>query len=515
MSGYTQNARVVRGDEEDLVKVGILNYHGIEINDFAVVVARTALCIAEHKMNLETEKVVRRNLKFLPLKRDLNIVEGNSLEIPWEDVVCKERLSYIIGNPPFVGNSKLSPEQKKERAKFFKKDAGKLDYVCCWFKKAADFIDGTYIRCAFVSTNSICQGQQVVPLWKPLFNQGIKIDFAWKSFKWSSEAGKGASVAVIIIGFSKDYVNVGKMLFSMSEGLEVDNINGYLYNLNNIFVENRSTPLCNVPKITKGIEPDDGGWLLLSEEEKNSFIKNNVESSKFIRKFMTGRDFINGKHKYCLWLVNASSKDIDSIVDIKDRVVGCQYYRTTGGTVAYSLKDVPHLLGTRNGYNVDSAYVAFSVKSSGGRNYIPADFVIDGTISSDALFVMSNAGLFNFSLLVSRAHKLWVDFLANVMESGSVVYSNTLIYNTFPFPMPTDEQKARIEEAAQGILDARDLYSDWSLADLYDPKKMPPELRKAHEENDRAVMEAYGFEWGMSEEEILNRLMQMYQDLTQ
>ena len=511
--------RVIYGGQklfnlDNLIKVGIHQFYGIEINDFAVTVAKTALWIAESQMMHETEEIIEHDLDFLPLKSYANIVEGNSLRIYWSDVVPKEKLSYIMGNPPFVGKSYQSKSQKEDMSQIFKQvnGYGNLDYVACWYKKATDFMNNTSIRCAFVSTNSICQGEQIAPLWKSLFEEGIYINFAYRSFKWKTEATKSANVFVIIIGFS--YIKTKSFIFNNGKKTEVENINAYLINAPDVIISKRSKPLCNVFPMCKGFQATDNGYLIMKKEEKNEIIKKEPEVSEWIRQYSMGEEFIHGTPRYCLWLAEISPKEINNIKVIRDRVQKCKEWRCNATKTgdAYKLRDIPHLFRPCKQFK-DAPYIAVPQVSSVMRKYIPMDFIHNGMIPGNNLFCVFDAEIYHFGVLTSNVHMAWVKTVCGYF-GASYRYSSDIVYNNFPWCNPTPEQAKQIERTAQGILDARNKYPDCSLADLYNELTMPPELRKAHQANDFAVMNAYGFDKKITESECVAELMKMYQKLT-
>lgn len=506
--------QIVFGEAINPIRVSITQFYGIEINDFAVSVAKTALWIAESQMMMETEAIVRMSFDFLPLTTNANIVEANALRIDWNDVVPAEKLDYIMGNPPFRGYSNLSEEQKKDRELIFGKKGGSLDYVACWYKKAAEYMDRTNIQAAFVSTNSVCQGQQVEPLWKPLFEQGITINFAYRTFRWESEAADQAHVHVIIVGFS--YYSKRKKLFDESGAMsESENINAYLIDAPNVIVSKRSHPFIDIPEMAQGFKPADHGYLLLSQLEKDEMVTKNPKTEKWIRPFSMGEEFIKGIPRYCLWLKDIRPSDWKEIPEIRERVRQCKEWRDaqTKTGDAYKLKDTPHLLRPCKKF-VDGTYIGIPKVSSSRRRYIPFGFVKNGMIPGDELYFIPSDSILLFGILESNVHMAWMRTVCGRLKSD-YRYSNNLVYNTFPWLTPMESQKARIEQTAQGILDARALYPDSSLADLYDPLTMPPELLKAHRANDRAVMAAYEFSTKISESGCVAELMKMYQKLAE
>ena len=499
---------------DDAIKVSLNQFYGIEINDFAVSVAKTALWIAESQMMRETEEIIHMQLDFLPLKSYANIVEDNALRIDWETVCPKEKLSYIMGNPPFVGASNMDKVQKEEIFDIFKDidGAGNLDYVCAWYKKAMTLISNTNVKCAFVSTNSICQGEQVSILWKHLLNDcKATINFAHRTFRWDSEASIKAHVHCVIVGFSAISNTKQKQLYSSERLQFVDNINGYLLNADNVFIDNFSKPLSNVPKMIRGSSPCDNGNLSFTEDEKNIFIKNNPELAPYIKKYIGSQEFINRKNRYVLWLYGVSPnilRQSKTIFEIAEKIK--EFRLSSKKPQTRELANTP-LLWEANRYN-GKDFILIPRVSSEKRKYIPIGFVDGEVIANDACQLVPNATLYHFGILTSNVHNAWMRLVAGRLEMR-YRYSN-LVYNSFVWCEPTAEQKAKIEQTAQAILDARALYPDCSLADLYDEVAMPPELRRAHIANDRAVMQAYGFLGKIrTESECVAELMKMYQNL--
>ena len=674
-------------DANNIIKVSIQQFYGIEINDFAVAVATTALWISEAQMLAETEKIIKHDIDFLPLKSYTNIREGNALRIDWESVVPKEKLNYIMGNPPFVGYSLQSKEQKDDILSVFVdakgkpyKTAGKIDYVAGWYYKAAQLISNSQdTRAALVSTNSITQGEQVAAIWKPLKDLfGIHIDFAHRTFRWDSEASLKAHVHCVIVGFSckmhpnnnspsklegvsrsdggvcqsvrsnnlpylkenrrelrshgtsaegglwnilkgrqvgglqfrrqfsidnyildfycpsirlaieldgeyhyhaqmpkSDYnrdeelmsrygiktlrfenkevfrnpngiINTileyqanyspslrrrlsspispslrrgqgavtnqvlpsthapalkctpsnlegesGCLLFDGDRVTKANHINAYLIDAPDIYIESRNKPLCEVPQMLNGGKPTEGGFLILTEEEKDELLRANPKASNMIRPYMMGKDFIERKPRYCLWLVSVSPSDLRQCPKVMERIAKVREYRLASPKAATQKKaETPMLFDEVR--ECVSDYVAIPKVSSENRRYIPMEFLSKEIIPGDKLFMLPAASLYSLGIMTSNVHMAWMRVVCGRLKSD-YSYSNTIVYNNFPWPKPTDEQRQRIEQTAQGILDARALYPDSSLADLYDELTMPVELRKAHQENDRAVMAAYGF----------------------
>lgn len=512
-------------EELDLVKVKLNQFYGIEINDFAVSVAKTALWIAESQMLEATKEIVYAEIDFLPLKSYTNIVNANALTTDWEEVVDKDKLSYIIGNPPFLGYTQQTSEQKSamksvyvdEKGKTYK-TAGKNDFVSGWYFKASELMLGTIIRTAFVSTNSITQGEQVSSVWKPLVERfSIQIDFAYRTFNWTSEAKDNAAVHCVIISFSH-IGTTDKYIFDNDQRIPVSKINPYLIEGDVIFVENRRKPLASVSEMFRGSQPTDGGNLILSEEEKDRLLEKEPQAEKFIRPFLMGADFIKRRPRYCIWLVDAQPSELRKCPMILERVKKVKEFRESSRKAATRKKaETPTLFDEIKDSKSD--YIAIPKTSSQTRRYIPIDFLSKNIIAGDAIRILPGANLFYFGVITSNVHMAWMRTVAGRMKSD-YSYSNTIVYNNFPWISLTKEQKEKISQTAQAILDARALYPDSSLADLYDELTMPPELRKAHQANDKAVMQAYGMTkevdgkktW-LTESETVARLFEMYEAL--
>ena len=552
----------VMGDE---IFVNIHQFYGIEINDFAATVAKTALWIAECQMMQKTAEILHRNLEFLPLKSYGNITVGNALQIDWS--CLDERgpaFDYIIGNPPFVGARLMGAEQKQDMVDVFGskwKNIGNMDYVCGWYKKCADLITGTKTKCALVSTNSVSQGEQVANLWEPLFNQGIQIDFAYRTFRWDSESNSKAHVHCVIIGFSccdesslprhceelmpprhceelthsrhceeqmpprhceepkatKQSKDVSKSIFNSDGSVETaKNINAYLLDGDNVFVGSRSKPLCKVPEIGIGNQPVDDGNYLFEKEEMGEFIKKEPASEQYFHPFYGAQEFINRKPRYCLWLGDCSPAELRKMPKCLERVENVRKFRlksSRGATL--KLADTPTHFQVEN--MPKSNYILVPRHSSESRNYIPIGFLFPENLTSDAVQIIPSATLFHFGVLTSSVHMAWMRAVCGRLKSD-YRYSKDVVYNNFPWPVDCfadarNDVKEKIEKTAQAILDARALYPDCSLADLYDETTMPIELRKAHQANDAAVMAAYGFGKNMTESEIVAELLKMYQQL--
>lgn len=502
---------------DNLIKVKINQFYGIEINDFAVTVAKTALWIAESQMIKETEDIVNTAIDFLPLTTNAFIVEENALRVDWETVVPKSELSYIMGNPPFVGARVMDENQKADVASIFGnlKGVGNLDYVSCWYKKCADFMKDTCIQSALVSTNSITQGEQPAILFKSIFAQGTKINFAYRTFRWDSETSEKAHVHCVIVGFSNTYYSKPKVIFASERPTVVSNINAYLVESDDVFVESRKSPLCDIPNILFGNMPNDNGFLSdYSEIEKNEIVNKYPEANKMFKRFVGASEFINNKVRWCLWLKDISPSLIRKIPPIYEAVLNVKKMRESSKRLAtQKLADVPMLFGEIR--QPDTDYIIIPCHSSENRRYIPLGYETKDIICSNANLMIPNASLYYFGVLTSNVHNAWIRTVAGRLEMR-FRYSANIVYNNFPWPNPNEKQKEKIEQTAQAILDARAKHPECSLADLYDELSMPPDLRKAHQENDKAVMQAYGFDYKtMTESECVAKLMNMYQDLVE
>ena len=506
---------MILGELLNPIQVQIKQFYGIEINDFAVAVAKTALWIAESQMMKATEDIVHMSLDFLPLKTYTNIHEGNALSMDWEDVVPKNELNYIMGNPPFVGARMMSAAQKNELLKIFDglKNAGNLDYVSCWYKKATEMMHHSKIRTALVSTNSITQGEQVAILWKPLFEEGVHIDFAYRTFRWDSEASNRANVHCVIIGFSISNNLAEKIIFTGNQRQSVKHINAYLLDGDDIFVENRKTVLCKpAPEARSGNKPIDDGNYLFLPEEMEEFIKKEPLAKNFFRPWIGAYEFINRKPRYCLWLGDCSPSELRRMPLCLKRVEAVKEFRLNSKSPGTrKLADKP----TR--FHVETIptkpFLVMPLTSSERRKYVPIGFLPPNYLASNLVVVVANASLYDFGVITSNVFMAWMRYVCGRLKSDYRITKDN-VYNNFPWPTPTEAQKAKIAQTAQGILDARALYPDSSLADLYDDSAMPFKLLKAHRANDKAVMEAYGFYGkGMTESQCVAELMKMYQVL--
>lgn len=512
------------GGETSPIEVSIDQFYGIEINDFAVSVAKTALWIAEEQMMEETSEILLQPFDFLPLKSNGNIHQGNALRMDWNDVLPAEECNFIVGNPPFLGYSNLSASQSEDRAMLFGK-VKTLDYVACWYKKAAEYMRDTRIRAAFVSTNSICQGQQVEPLWKPLFEQGIGIDFAWQSFVWNSEANDQAHVHVVIVGFSYGGTRERTLFDREGRGRAVENINGYLQPAPNVFIEKRTKPLCCVSFMTRGCQPTDGGNLLFAnEKERDAFLEGEPGASQFIRPFSMGEDFIKGKSRYCLWMPDASEAEVAQFPLIALRTAAVKEMRLASSKEATRKKaETPWRFDEIR--ETGDVYIGVPSVSSERRDYVPMGFIDNGMIPGNKLYFVPTSSVYVFGIMMSRFHNAWMRVVTGRLKSD-YNYSNTIVYNNFAWPgvtretldVPVEEAvapevRARIESCAQAVLDARAAHEGKTLADLYDPDAMPMDLRCAHQALDAAVEAAYGVSFDGDEERIVAHLFELYAQL--
>ncbi len=503
-------------EETSPIQVSISQFYGIEINDFAVTVAKTALWIAESQMMKETEDVVLMPLDFLPLKTNANIVEGNALRIDWGKVISKGRLNYIMGNPPFVGARLMTTEQRADLIHAYGQDGGgvgSVDYVTAWYCKAAEYIQGTCIGCAFVSTNSITQGEQPPVMWRKLIKLGVHIDFAYRTFVWASEAKEHASVHCVIIGFSISLTKK-KVIYDSGRMVFAQNINAYLLDAPNILIDSINKPVCDVPAIVTGNQATDDGYFYLSEEEYLDFVAKYPDDASLLHVAYNSYGFINNKPQYCLWLKGVSPRQLHANPEINRRIESVRAYRLLSTKKqTRDMAEYPSLFTEDR--QPSSNFIVIPKVSGQARRYVPMGFLPPDIICNNTIKFVPNASLYHFGVLESNVHMAWMRAICGRTKSD-YQYSNSIVYNNFPWPNPTEEQKAKIEETAQAILDARALYPDSSLADQYDELTMPPELRTAHQKNDRAVMEAYGF-WGKlnSESDCVAELMRMYQELVE
>ena len=511
---------------ESPIQISISQFYGIEINDFAVTVAKTALWIAESQMMKETEKILLVPLPFLPLKTNAYIVEGNALRMDWETVVPKAKLNYIMGNPPFNGARTMSKNQKddminivelkSENPKKYKNFSKNLDYVAAWYFIAARYINGTHIKVGFVSTSSICQGEQVYPLWNTLINDlRVNIDYAYTPYKWESESQRTAQVFVTIIGFSmKTSVLSEKKLFVNNVLKTGTNISPYLILAPSIIIKPEKEPISISLKMAFGNQPRDGGNLILSEEERKEALKKEPNIEKWILPYIGSLELIKGTQRYCLWLKDAPPQVIAKSPFLFDRVKKVQEFRLNSkAKTTNQYAKIPARFAQVA--QPESDYLAIPEVSTSKRKYIPMGFFHSNVIASNKLFIVPNATLYHFGILESNIHMAWMRLVAGRLGDG-YNYSKELVYNTFPWPSPSKEQQEKIEQTAQAILDARKKYSDCSLSDLYgDNMVLYSELIKAHQQNDKAVLAVYGITSKdpafSSESACVTELVKLYQ----
>lgn len=507
---------------ESPIQVSISQFYGIEINDFAVTVAKTALWIAESQMMKETEKILLVPLDFLPLKTNAYIVEGNALRTDWESVVPKSELNYIMGNPPFVGKKEQTSEQKKELIAMYGKGIsgiGNMDYVTGWYIKAAEYMQGTQIVTCFVSTNSISQGEQPAVLWEKMSHYGANIIFAYRSFVWASEAYEKAHVHCVIIGFSTNSSSTSpRKIFTDNRFAIADNINSYLMDAPTVYIKSRSTPICNVPPMEYGSMPIDNNNLILDEESVKAALAENPNNAQFIREYVGGNEVLNGKKRWCLWLYEIDPALYMNSKFIMERINANRQYRLHGSTRPQTNKaaDTPQLFGEirqpKNG-----ALVIPKV-SSEDRLYIPIAYVKPGIIINGSALMIPNATLYQFGVLSSNVHNSWMRVVAGRMEMR-YQYSAGVVYNNFPWPTATEQQKGAIEKAVQSVLTARENHQNISLANMYKERNflLLGDLKTAHDNLNRAVMDAYGFTKGTaartSESACVAELMKLYQKM--
>lgn len=507
-------------DAAQLIKCDVDKFYGIEYEEFPAQISQVAMWLMDHQMNQLVSSTFGEYYVRLPLKKSAKIVHGNALQTDWENVVSKNELSYIIGNPPFLGHHMQNANQKKDLHFVLKgiKAAGVMDYVTAWYYKASEFIQSTKIKVAFVSTNSIAQGEQVGILWNYLLTKfNIKIHFAHRTFKWSNEAKGNAAVYCVIVGFA-NYDITSKSIFEYEDikgeahEIKAKNINPYLIDAKDILLENRSLPICNVPKMMYGSKPTDGGHFILSDTEKTEFLKKNPNSIKFIKQFLSAKEYINGEKRWCIWLVDADPKELKETPLILQRIELVKKFRSE--SIASSTRDYKFHNLFRQVTQPKSDYLLIPRTTSENRNYIPIGFFSKDYIVSDTCQSIPNANLFHFGIITSLMHMAWVKSVCGRLESR-YRYSKDIVYNNYPWPdNPNEKQIKAIEEAAQKVLDARQQFPNSSLADLYDPLTMPPALIKAHNELDKAVDLAYRPQPFESEAKRMEFLFELYERYT-
>ncbi len=505
----------------DIIWLDVDMMYGIEYEEFPARIAEVAMWLIDHQMNMAISNEFGQYFVRLPLKKAATIVHGNALQTDWEKLVPKNELSFILGNPPFYGYSFQSKEQKADMLKVFKDmdGTGILDYVTAWYLKASEYIQNTNIRVGFVSTNSISQGEQVGVLWGILFNKyDIKINFAHRTFVWNNEAKGKAAVHVVIIGFSKAEFKE-KLLFEYEDGgdepheIKAKNINPYLIDGKNILIGRRTKPLCKVPEMIKGSSPTDGGFLLLEDEQKKALLANSPEAKTFIRKYVGSYEFINAVPRWCLWLKDANPQILKSFPEIIQKIKEVKEFRLKS-TKASTRKwaDFPSLFIEERQPNKE--YIIIPRVSSENRKYIPIGYLKKDVIVSDSAIALLDATLFHFGILTSQMHMCWVKYTCGRLKSD-YRYSNTIVYNNFPFPeSPTEKQKEAIEKAAQKVLDTRAEFPKNTLADLYNPLTMPPILVKAHNELDKVIDLSYRSQPFITEAKRMEFLFELYEKYT-
>lgn len=505
-------------DIASIVWCDVDQFHGIEIEEFPAQIAQVAMWLIDHQMNMMISEHFGQYFVRLPLKKSANIVNANSLQISWEDVISKDKLTYIFGNPPFIGKQLQNKEQKEDMAKVFNKvkGAGVLDFVTAWYLKASKYIQNRKIKVAFVSTNSISQGEQVGVLWKELFtNYGIKIHFAHQTFNWSNEAKSNAAVHVVIVGFAS-FDTTNKKIFeyedikSVPHEKIVKNINPYLVEGDDIVIEKRRKPICDVPNISFGSMPNDGGNFLLTDEEKEELIKQEPLSEKYIKPLLSASEFLNGKNRWCLWLKDLNPNDLKSMSLVKQRVENVKKLREESSREATKkLAEYPTLFGEIRQPKTD--FILIPRHFSENRQYVVTGYFTNNFIASDSCLAIDKASIFYFGIITSIMHMSWVKYICGRIKSD-YRYSNELVYNNFPFPKDVSEkQKNIVEEKAKKVLDIRASFEDCSLADLYNPLSMPPILKKAHQDLDKAVDSCYGKKSFKNDKERIEFLFELYE----
>ncbi|WP_435357784.1 class I SAM-dependent DNA methyltransferase [Emticicia sp. SJ17W-69] len=491
------------------------NFYGIELDDFAHEVAILSLWLAEHQMNQSFFKEFGRTRPALPLKETGNIVHGNACRVDWESVCRKNEGDeiYILGNPPYLGSKNQSDEQKMDMAHVFIEfsNFAKLDYIACWFKISSDYFvkqNGTF---AFVSTNSICQGEQVSLLWPYIFEQKQEIKFGYQSFNWTNNAKDKAGVTCIIVGVSPTQFIKDKKIYTNNNFFYVKGISPYLTSGSNLCIYPRNKPIANIPLMVRGSQPTDDGNLILSEVERFELLYKHPESHKFLKIYMGGDDFINDKKRWCLWIEDSQVIEAENIPPIKVRIDNCRIFRLNSQKEAtvkksqysYKFDEIKHK---------DTTSIIFPIISSFRRFYIPIGFLDQNTVISNKAQVIYDAQPFIFSVLTSKLHMLWLSITSSRMRND-YQYSNTLSYNTFPFPPISERQKQELEQSVYRILEEREAHSEKTLAQLYDPDKMPEGLREAHHQNDLAVERCYRSKPFESDEERLEYLFKLYEQM--
>ena len=507
-------------DVSDIIWLDVDMMCGIEYEEFPARIAEVAMWLIDHQMNMQISNEFGQYFARLPLKKSAKIVHGNALRVDWEEVVPKKTLTHIIGNPPFLGHHMQSEEQKKDLHFVMQgiKAAGVMDYVTAWYYKASKYILDTKIKAAFVSTNSVVQGEQVGILWSYLLsNFHIKIHFAHRTFKWNNEAKGNAAVYCVIIGFANFDTN-NKYIFDYEDikgeahELKVRNINPYLVDAKDILIENRNTPICNVPKMMYGSKPTDGGFYILSNDEKIDFLIKEPNASKFIKPFLSAREYLNGEKRWCIWLVDANPNELKNCPMLLQRIEAVKKFRSE--SIAASTRDYKYHNLFRQVTQPKDDFLLVPRTTSENRSYIPIGFFSKDFIVSDTCQSIPNASLFHFGILNSTMHMAWVKTTCGRLKSD-FRYSKDIVYNNYPWPEnPSEKQTKTIEEKAQHVLDVRVSFPTSSLADLYNPLTMPPALVKAHNELDKAVDAAYSKQAFTSESKRMEFLFELYEKYT-
>jgi hypothetical protein len=495
------------------------SYYGIEILEWPARIAEVAMWLMDHQMNIRLSEAFGQYFARLPLKKSPTIVCDNALRIDWKAILLPEQCSYVLGNPPFVGKHLMTPEQGQDMELVWGETsgAGVLDYVTAWYRKAADYIQGTRIQVGFVSTNSISQGEQVGALWNPLFSRfGLKIHFAHRTFQWESEARGKAHVHVVVIGFGA-FDTQNKRIYDYDEQnaaiSNAKNISPYLVEGSDSAVVSRTRPICAVPEIIYGSKPVDGGHLMIADDELKPFLATNPEAKKYVRRLIGSEEFINNIPRWCLWLKAASPHDLRSIPSIKNRVEAVREFRLASKKGPTRQKaNEPALFAEIRQPETD--YLLIPSVSSETRKYVPMGFMSKDVIANNLVMFVPDAAQYQFGVLSSIMHMSWMRQVCGRLESR-YRYSNKLVYNNFPWPdAPTAKQRAAVEGAALAILDARKEFRGSSLADLYDPVSMPPVLVKAHADLDRAVDVCYRPQPFDTDRQRVEYLFALYEKLT-
>lgn len=498
------------------IRVSLDQFYGIEINDFAVSVAKTALWITEEQMLRKTQEILPGyQFDFLPLRNLDNLREGNALTTDWAEVFPAD-LTYLVGNPPFLGARNQSKEQKADLLAVFDgvKNAGNIDFCGAWYMKAARFTEGKHTRCALVSTNSICQGEQVANLWKPLHDMGIHIDFAHNTFRWDNEAMDKAHVFCVIVGFSREVSEKRLYIHETPDAPEIlklpGNINAYLVDAPDAFIWNRNKPLCDVPTIRIGNKPIDGGFYLFSDAEKDDFLKVEPGAGRYFHPWIGSREFLHGERRWCLWLGDASFSDLKDLPRCRERIESVRSYRLASKSApTRRLADKPTRFHVENMPEGNS--IVIPEVSSERRRYIPMGFIGPETMCSNLVKLIPNANLYHFGILQSQFHNAWMRTVCGRLKSD-YRYSGGVVYNNFVWPEPSDSQREEVERCARAVLDARAAQEGATLADMYDPDNETffPELMRAHRELDAAVEACYGVDFDGDERLITAHLFRLY-----